>query len=92
MADEEKTIKMICSFCNKSQDQVAVMIASDINVCMCSECVLLSVGVIFEHIEKVLKQVDTITTSLKRIEVLDSTNQFPQEFKDMIREITKIRG
>jgi len=89
---EEKKVEMVCSFCKKKQSEVAVMIASDSKTCICSECVLLSVGVIFEHVEKVRKQIDIITDSLKRIEVLDVTNQFPQEFKDLIRQITKIGG
>lgn len=97
MADEEKKgVQMSCSFCGKKQEEVALLIASE-KANICSERVLLSVGVIFENLSETQKQVNIIMRSIKNIKGIaeDSnleTTGFPEKFKELIREIIKIGG
>lgn len=75
MADEEKkVVQMSCSFCGKKQEEVSVLIASE-KANICSECVLLSVDIVFEHLSTTQKQVNIIMRYIKNIKGIadDST-------------------
>ncbi|VHF27258.1 ATP-dependent Clp protease ATP-binding subunit ClpX [Streptococcus pyogenes] len=66
-------IKVYCSFCGKSQDDVKKIIAGN-NVFICNECVALSQEIIKEELaEEVLAD---LTEVLKPKELLDVLNQY----------------
>lgn len=74
MAGNRSTdIKVHCSFCGKSQDEVKKIIAGN-NVFICNECVLLSQEIIKEELaEEVLAD---LTEVPKPKELLDVLNQY----------------
>lgn len=74
MAGNRSTdIKVHCSFCGKSQDEVKKIIAGN-NVFICNECVLLSQEIIKEELaEEVLAD---LTEVQKPKELLDVLNQY----------------
>lgn len=74
MAGNRSTdIKVYCSFCGKSQDEVKKIIAGN-NVFICNECVLLSQEIIKEELaEEVLAD---LTEVPKPKELLDVLNQY----------------
>ncbi len=44
-----KARKIHCSFCGKSQDEVATMVAGAVNVAICDECVRIAVAAVDER-------------------------------------------
>ncbi|MGT2934650.1 ATP-dependent Clp protease ATP-binding subunit ClpX [Streptococcus castoreus] len=71
--NRSKDIKVYCSFCGKSQDEVKKIIAGN-NVFICNECVALSQEIIKEELaEEVLAD---LTEVPKPKELLDILNQY----------------
>ena len=52
--------KLKCSFCDKTDDQLALLIKQK-NTYICNECVAICVRVLSEHITKEKKEIDELT-------------------------------
>ena len=53
-----------CSFCRKTQEQVALLIAGP-GVNICDDCIELCVGIVFEHMQLKSKQAAEALATLK---------------------------
>ena len=52
--------KLFCSFCRKSQDEVATLMAGP-DISICSECIECMIGILAENVEWRDRQIESLT-------------------------------